>query len=114
MKKVFLVAVMAVMLFSCSFSDIDTVDLKSTVSFTGTQFIVCNLDSFSYENTKFELNDDYILNVGTLNHGETYTVGMMQFADSKGNRFDFTKKPLKFTIWCDLNDDKNGFLYVNW
>ena len=63
-----------------------TVDLNASVSFTGTQFVIKNNDSFDYNNAKLELNGDYVLKGYNLKAGETYTVGMMQFADKKGNR----------------------------
>jgi len=91
-----------------------TVDLNASVSFTGTQFVIKNNDNFDYLNAKLELNGDYKLTGYTLKAGETYTVGMMQFADKKGNRFTALQKPQKFSIWCDLSSGKNGFYYAEW
>jgi len=56
----------------------------------------------------------YELKGYTLKAGETYTVGMLQFADKDGNRFSMMQKPQKFSIWCDLGDGKNGFYYATW
>ena len=91
-----------------------TTDLNVSVSFTGTQFVITNNDNFDYTNAKLEVNGDYILKANTIKAGETYTVGMMQFADDDGNRFDIMKKPQKFSIWCDLSNGKNGFYYATW
>jgi len=91
-----------------------TTDLNASVSFTGTQFVIKNNDNFDYTNAKLEVNDDYVLKGYTIKAGETYTVGMMQFADDDGNRFDMMKKPQKFSIWCDLSNGKNGFYYATW
>ena len=91
-----------------------TVDLNASVSFTGTQFVIKNNDSFDYNNAKLELNGDYVLKGYNLKAGETYTVGMMQFADKKGNRFTALQKPQNFSIWCDLSSGKNGFYYAEW
>lgn len=91
-----------------------TVDLNASVSFTGTQFVIKNNDSFDYNNAKLELNGDYVLKGYNLKAGETYTVGMLQFADKKGNRFTALQKPQKFSIWCDLGSGKNGFYYAEW
>lgn len=91
-----------------------TVDLKASVSFSGTQFVIKNNDTFDYNNAKLEVNGDYTLKGYNLKAGETYTVGIMQFADKKGNRFSSMQKPQKFSIWCDLNTGKNGFYYAEW
>lgn len=91
-----------------------TVNLNAQVSFDGSQFVIVNKDNFDYRNVKLELNDKYILKGYTLRTGESYTVGMMQFADKDGNRFSIMQKPQKFTIWCDLAGDKNGFYYATW
>lgn len=102
------------MIFDSCSCDSGIIDLKASVSFTGTQFIITNNDSFDYVNAKLEVNDDFVLEDVAIFAGETYTVGMMQFANSDGDRFDFMKKPQKFSIWCDLENDKNGSLYATW
>jgi hypothetical protein len=91
-----------------------SVDLNASVSFSGTQFVITNNDTFDYNNAKLEVNGDYVLKGYNLKSGETYTVGIMQFADSDGNRFTLMKKPQKFSIWCDLGNGKNGFYYATW
>ena len=91
-----------------------TIDLKASVSFTGTQFIIKNNDNFTYTNAKLEVNRKYVLTGKDLKPGESYSVGMMQFADDDGNRLNSMIKPLSFSIWCDLNDNKNGFYYAEW
>jgi hypothetical protein len=101
-------------LSSSNDSSDSTTDLNASISFTGAQFVITNNDSFDYINAKFEVNDDYVLEGYTIKAGETYTVGMMQFADDDGNRFDMMKKPLRFSIWCDLSDGKHGFYYATW
>lgn len=122
MKKKFtyILSVLAIGLFvflaysSDDGGESSTVDLNASVSFTGTQFVIKNNDSFDYNNAKLELNGDYVLNGYNLKAGETYTVGMLQFADKKGNRFTTLQKPQKFSIWCDLSSGKNGFYYTEW
>ena len=91
-----------------------TIELNASVEFTGTQFIITNKDTFDYKDAKLQLNEDFIIKGKKLEAGKSYTVGMLQFADKKGNRFDMTKKPLNFSIWCDLENKKNGFYYAEW
>lgn len=88
--------------------------MNASVSFTGTQFVIKNNDSFDYNNAKLEINDKFILKGYNLAAGETYTVGMLQFADDDGNRFNMMVKPQRFSIWCDLGGGKNGFYYAEW
>jgi len=89
-----------------------TIDLNATIRFTGTQFVITNNDNFDYKKAELEVNNKYILKGNTLKAGETYNVGIMQFADGDGNRMNTMIKPQKFTIWCDVKDGKTGFLYA--
>jgi hypothetical protein len=110
MKKLMIFNVIAMLLFACSDTN-DTIDLNASVVFTGTQFVIQNKDSFDYTNATLELNDDYTLQNVTIPSGNTFTVGILNFSDKKGNRFGIMMKPLKFTIWCDIDNDKKGFFY---
>jgi len=122
MKKriTYLLSILAIGLFvflaygSDDDGESSTVDLNASVSFNGTQFVITNNDTFDYNNAKLEVNGDYVLKGYNLKAGETYTVGIMQFADSDGNRFTLMKKPQEFSIWCDLGNGKNGFYYATW
>jgi hypothetical protein len=100
--------------FGSSDTKDSTVDIKATVFFDGAQFTISNNDTFDYKNARLQLNDKYYINSYTLKAGGIYTVGMMQFADDDGNRFDLMKKPQNFSIWCDIENDKNGFYFAEW
>ena len=86
-----------------------TVDLKASVTFTGTQFIITNGDAFTYRDATLTVNGKYRLRNVTLDAGEVYTVGMMQFADRQGNRFTSLMKPQSFSIYCS-----SGSWYGSW
>jgi len=96
-----------------------TVDLKAGVSFTGTQFVIANRDSFNWTNVKLEVNSGlvssgFILRVGVMEAGQTYTVGAAQFAKPDGKRFNpFEYKPQSLSIWCDTPRG-DGFYYGTW
>jgi len=119
-KFTYLLSVLAIGLFiflaygSDDDGESSTVDLNASVSFSGTQFVIKNKNTFDYKNAKLEVNGDYTLKGFDIKAGETYTVGIMQFADEKGNRFTLMQKPQKFTIWCDLENGENGFYYAAW
>jgi len=78
--------------------------IKASVSFTGTQFVITNYEDHDWVNVRFELNpglisSGYTLKVRLIEAGTTYTVGAMQFANSKGERFNpYQMKPQKFNI----------------
>ena len=90
------------------------VELNASVSHSNLQFTIKNNDDFDYKNVKMEVNGEYTLIEDKLEAGKTYTVGFMQFADSKGNRFTNKLKPLKFSITCDLDDSKHGSYFAGW
>jgi hypothetical protein len=76
------------------------------VHYTGTQFVITNLDKFDCQNSTMEINggllkggysyDGYILEAG-----QEYTVGAAQFTKSDGTRFNpFAIKPQNISIGC--------------
>jgi len=79
-------------------------NIKASVSFTGTQFVITNHESRDWINVRFEVNpgllsSGYTLKVRKVEAGSTYTAGAMQFANSKGERFNpFLQKPKEFHI----------------
>ena len=112
--SVFAVVFFLFLAFGSDDTDTSSTDLNASISFTGTQFVIKNNDSFDYNNAKLEINGKYALNGYNLTAGETYTVGMLQFADDDGNRFNMMIKPQKFTISCDVEGGKHGFCYAEW
>lgn len=65
-----------------------TIELKAAVKFTGSEFVITNNDSFDYTHTKLKVNNKFFIKGYTIKSGETYTVGVLQFADEEGDRFD--------------------------
>ena len=82
------------------------IDLNAEVIITESQFIIQNKDSFDWIDVELEINSGvfssgYILKVAQMKAGETYMVGMMQFAKPNGERLNpFSHKPQKITIFC--------------
>ena len=99
---------------TCTDSTPPPVQLKATISFSGTQFVIVNNDRLDYRNATLEVNEKYDLKMPEIKAGETYTVGIMQFADKSGNRFSPMQKPQKFTIFCKLANGREGFVSANW
>lgn len=85
------------------------IKLNAMVSLIGNQIEVHNLDDFDYVKTKLTINEHYHLIGFNLNAGEKHTFWQVEFAHSNRKRMSTQQKPLKFSIWCELPDGKNGF-----
>jgi hypothetical protein len=73
-------------------------DFKASVKFTGTQFIISNLDDSDCIGSKMEINSGllsggYVLEGYTLETGKTYTVGALQFAKGEKRLNPLEVKP---------------------
>jgi hypothetical protein len=81
--------------------------LSATVRYNNSQFLIANTGEFDWSNVEMKVNKKYTLAVDKIEAYGTYTVGMGQFADSSGNRFNvFTMKPLNISIHA-----KEGYSY---
>lgn len=89
--------------------------LDASVSFTGTQFVITNENTYDWTDVKLEINygvvsSGFVLRVARLQAGQKYQVGAAQFTKSDGERFNpFTHKPLKFAIFCKQGDYIGGW-----
>ena len=95
-------------------------ELNTSVRYTGTQFEIVNEDSFNWTNVKLEVNSQglrsgYTLKADVMIAGETYTVGVLQFARKDGERFNpATYKLTNFSIWCDTPGGRKGHYFGEW
>ena len=84
-----------------------TVDLIASVDFTGTKFVIININDFDWTNVKLRVNGKYVFKTQRIKTYESCTVGAMQFAKRDGTRFDpSTMKPQKFNISCDTPEGR--------
>lgn len=96
-----------------------TRDLTASVTFTGTQFLITNEDSFGWNNVLMKVNSGFIANgfwlkTARMEAGSTYTVGALQFAKDDGTRLDpFAIKPTSFSIQADIPGG-TGFWNGGW
>lgn len=78
--------------------------INARVQFSGSQFVISNLDPFPWRDVKMEINGGvfsggYELRHPVIEANQVYTVGAMQFANGDGVRFNpFQMKPKKFSI----------------
>lgn len=86
------------------------------VNFTGTQFVISNLEKYACENARMKVNGDYSLDGYNLESAldstvktgtaTVYKVGAGQFTKGDGTRFNpFATKPLNFSISCRGNNE---------
>lgn len=95
-------------------------DFKASVKFTGTQFVITNLDNLDCQNAEMKVNSDYIYGEReyTLYSGDTYEVEAYQFAKSDGTQFNpefkdiFEIKPKNYYILCRGNNALAGISYA--
>ncbi|MAC94983.1 MAG: hypothetical protein CMC96_05745 [Flavobacteriales bacterium] len=114
-NQLVVVAVSLFVFFACdSAREEATTKLNATVSIKGTQLVIINKDSFDYANTQLKINDNYVLKGFTFESGKSYRVGMRQFEDDEGDRYDVMEKPQSLSIWCDLKDSKKGAYHAEW
>lgn len=85
------------------------VKLNASVTFDGERLIVSNHDTTDYLNAEMTVNGYYKLTGLNLHAGETYTLWPVEFAHVNGMRLPAKQIPQQFSIWCKLNDGKNGF-----
>lgn len=84
-------------------------DLKASVRFDGTQFVVRNLDDVAWSGVRLMVNpgafsDGHYIDAGTVAPGAELKIGALRFADSDGQRFNpFTTKPMRFRIAASVN-----------
>ena len=90
-------------------------DLKASVRFTGTQFIITNNDTYDWKNCKVEVNGEYKIKNKSFSAGQSYTVGAMQFVDSDGKKFNpITHKAQDIFFWCDNEQGKRASYLGSW
>ncbi|QGY44005.1 hypothetical protein GM418_10155 [Maribellus comscasis] len=83
--------------------------LNVMVTFDETKFVVQNCDTIDFVNATLSLNEYYKINGVNLKAGENYTIWPVEFVHSNGKHFSKRQPLLKFSIWCELNDNNNGF-----
>lgn len=81
-------------------------EFKAAVNFTGTQFVITNLEQADCQNVKMEINggllkDGFSMDGYRLEANQVYTVGAGEFVNKDGDRFNpFSKKPQSINIFC--------------
>jgi hypothetical protein len=89
-------------------------DVNPSIKFTGTQFIITNINDFDWENITFSINKEelssgYNYSYGNLAQNETLTVDAREFSSFEGMRFDtLTMKLIRFSIDVHNSSGQSG------
>lgn len=98
-------------------------ELNAAVNFTGTEFVISNLDNYVCQNARMKVNDEYTLEGYNLESAldpankstgaNVYKVGAGQFTKGDGTRLNpFAIKPKNFSISCrGSNELSSAFWY---
>ena len=89
------------------------VELNVSVSYDENKFIIRNNDTVDFVHADLAINEYYKVRNINLKKGETYTIWQVEFLHHNGRRFPPRQKPQKFSIWCEINNGKNGFYNTN-
>jgi len=91
-------------------------EIVALVNFTGTQFVISNLNNFDWNDIEIDVNygfikSGYIYRANKMRANTAYEIGAMQFA-KKGARFNpFTMKPEKIKITINRNRTKDTLFW---
>ena len=85
------------------------VEVKASVEFADKKFVISNIDTFDFVHADLIIDDYFKLRNINLKAGETYTIWQAEFLHHNGTHFPNTRRPLRFSIWCELYDGRNGF-----
>jgi len=103
-----------------SSSQESTARLNAKVTFTGSQFIIYNDDSFDWRRVDLQITletvgSDFNLSVPVIPAGEKRTVRASEFVGKDDGRYNpYTMKPRRFMIRCVTQTGKNGTYSAVW
>lgn len=114
MKKILLMLLVLASVVACGDSSLK---LKTDISKSASIIQLKNNDTFPYKKANVEINGKYKYRCKKLDPGQTIEIGLLNFSDSDGNRFNpLLQKVLSVTVSCNVaekgsDDYKFGFVY---
>jgi hypothetical protein len=88
-------------------------EFKTSVNFTGTQFVFTNLDDYDCIGSLMSVNNKYSLDGYTLEKGQIYTFEAGEFTEGDNVRFNpYAIKPASFSIICRGNNELSQALWT--
>ncbi|MBN2181270.1 MAG: hypothetical protein JW715_05100 [Sedimentisphaerales bacterium] len=101
-------------------SEESTVRLNTKVTFTGTQFIIYNNDTFDWTNVELQIilepyGRNYSIEIPRMPAGKEQRIRATEFVRQDETRFDpYKMKPKRFRIWCDTPTGEKGSYFAGW
>ena len=85
------------------------IKLNVSVNYADKKFSITNIDTFDIAHADLAINEHYKIRDINLKQGETYTIWQVEYVHYNGRNFPINQRPLKFSVWCNLDNNKNGF-----
>jgi len=85
------------------------VKLNATVTYDDNKFVITNNDTIDFVHADLSIDEYFKMRNYNLQVGESYTIWKIEFVHHNGRHYPLKRKPAQFSIWCELNDGKNGY-----
>ena len=105
---VLIISVMAILVFKKD-NKKSIVELNASVIYDESKSVITNIDTIDFVHADIAIDSYYKLRNYNLKAGETYTIWKVEFKHHNGTHFPNNRRPLQFSIWCELNDGINGY-----
>jgi hypothetical protein len=85
------------------------IKLNASVSYEDKKFVITNNDTVDFVHADLSIDEYYKLRNYNLKAGESYTIWQVEFVHHNGTQFPQKRKPVRFSVWFELNDGTNGY-----
>jgi hypothetical protein len=85
------------------------IKLNAIVTYDDKKIIITNKDTVDFVRADLSIDEYYKMRNYNLKAGESYTIWQVEFLHHNGTHYPQKRKPVQFSIWCDLNNETNGY-----
>ena len=85
------------------------IKLNASVTYDEKKFIISNNDTVDFVRADLSIDEYYKMRNYNLKAGESYTIWQVEFLHQNGTHYPQKRKPVQFSIWCDIQDGSNGY-----
>ena len=105
------VIILSLLFYSNRKNENSIVKLNVSVQYDEKKLIITNRDTIDIIHADLAINEYYKIRNVNLKKGESYTIWQVEFLHHNGRRFPNKQKPVNFSIWCELNNGRNGYYF---
>lgn len=87
-----------------------TLSLSASVNFVDKKFTITNEDTVDFVHADISIDEYYKVRDINLRVGETYTMWQTEFLHHNGTHYPINRTPSTFSIWCEIQDGRKGFV----